>query len=351
MRGFGKAARKQQAGFRAKSSTISNQGRSPSEDDGKARRHGHLLAAGCEDDNLYPSLRGEGVRQFFKERKIKWHRTARSGDAKGEDGPTRNMASSQVACVNFMLPLAGIPGALTAAIGAIDDDVKDIIDIHHEGRTSPVEFEWIGLGRSLEGRTTRGANNTSVDAFVIADTGAGRCAYLMEWKYVEDYKHGDDKGAGIEGEIRKGRYSDSYLAESSAFSGEVPMSELLYEPFYQLTRLRLLADRMVANRELEVTDAKVVVVVPKGNSEYRERITSPPLAERFPQHKTVSDVMRATLKDPDATFASVCPSVLVDAVERKCGSDDVAREWVAYQRERYGFRFSEVYTFNSGPTK
>ena len=94
---------------------------------------------------------------------------------------------------------------------------------------------------------------------------------------------------------------------------------------------------MVANRELDVTDAKVVVVVPEGNSEYRERITSPPLAERFPQHKTVSDVMRATLKDPDATFASVCPSVLLDVVERKCDSD-ATRDWVAYQRERYGLR-------------
>ena len=336
MRGFGKAARKQQADFRDKSTTISDQGRSPSDD--KGQRHSHLLATGCEDENLYPSLRGEaGARRFFEERGIKWHRTARSGDAVGEDGPTRNMASSQVACVNFLLPLAGIPGALAAVIGAIDDDVKGIVDIRHEGRTSPVEFEWIGLERSLEGGTTRGANNTSVDAFVIADTDAGRRAYLMEWKYVEDYKSGKDKGEGPEGETRKGRYSDPYSAESSAFSGEVPMGELLYEPFYQLMRLRLLADRMVANRELDITDAKVVVVVPEGNSEYRERITSPPLAERFPQHKTVSDVMRVVLKGPDATFASVCPSVLLDAVERKCDSD-ATRDWVAYQRERYGFR-------------
>ena len=336
MRDFGKAARKQQADFRDKSTTISDQGRSPSDD--KGQRHGHLLATGCEDENLYPSLRGEaGARRFFEERGIKWHRTARSGDAVGEDGPTRNMASSQVACVNFLLPLAGMPGALAAVIGAIDNDVKGIVDIRHEGRTSPVEFEWIGLGGSLEGGTTRGANNTSVDAFVIADTDTGRRAYLMEWKYVEDYESGEDKGEGPEGETRKGRYSDPYSAESSAFSGEVPMGELLYEPFYQLMRLRLLADRMVANRELDVTDAKVVVVVPEGNSEYRERITSPPLEKRFPQHKTVSDVMRATLKDSDAAFASVCPSVLLDVVERECDSD-ATRDWVAYQRERYGLR-------------
>ena len=338
MRGFGNAARRQQADFRDKSTTISDQGRSPLDD--KGQRHGHLLATGWEDENLYPSLRGEsGACRFFRERRIKWHRTGKngSGDVTGEDGPTRNMASSQVACVNFLLPLAEIPGALAAVTGVIDDDVTGIVDICHGGRTSPVEFEWIGLGRSLEGGTTRGANNTSVDAFVIADTDAGRRAYLMEWKYVENYRSGEDKGEGSGGETRRGRYSEPYSAESSAFSGEVPMGEMLYEPFYQLMRLRLLADRMVANRELDITDAKVVVVVPEGNSAYRERITSSPLAERFPQHKTVSDVMRATLKGADATFASVCPSVLVDVVRRKCDSD-AARDWVAYQRERYGLR-------------
>ena len=347
MSDFGKAARDQQASFRNTSSTISEKGRSPSDD--KGQRYGHLLAIGYEDENLYPSLRGEaGARQFFKERGIKWHRTTLSGDVQDDDGPTRNMASSQVACVNFLLPLAEIPGALAAVVGAIDDDVKDIVDICHEGRTSPVEFEWIGLDPksnrpcSLEGgaNNTRGANNTSVDALVIADTDAGRRAYLMEWKYVEKYRS-EDEGAGSSGETRRQRYSSRYSDKSSAFkSDEVPIDELLFDPFYQLMRFRLLADRMVADEEFGVTDAKVVVVVPDGNSEYRKRVTSPPLAERFPQHGTVSDVMRATLKDPDATFAEVCPFVLVEAVEHRCGS--TASSWAAYQRERYGIGQPDV---------
>ena len=41
----------------------------------------------------------------------------------------------------------------------------------------------------LEGGTTRGAQNTSVDAFLIAETITGRRrAYLLEWKYVEQYQ-------------------------------------------------------------------------------------------------------------------------------------------------------------------
>ena len=215
---------------------------------------------------------------------------------------------------------------------AIDGDVKDIADIHHEGKVSPVEFEWIGLEHSLEGVSTRGSRNTSVDALVVADTGAGRRAYLIEWKYVEN--DGKYKGAGGSGETRRIRYSARYSDESSSFSGMVPMDELLYEPFYQLMRFRLLADRMVGDGELGVSEAKVVVVVPQKNSAYRERVTSPPLARRFPQLKTVSEVMHSTLKHPDKAFALVCPSMLLETVERECGV--AASSWAAYQRKRYG---------------
>ena len=107
-------------------------------------------------------------------------------------------------------------------------------------------------------------------------------------------------------------YRDLYYAESSSFSGCVPMEELLYEPFDQITRLRLLADRMVADRELGVGDARVVVVVPEENTEYRQmsyrkKISSPPLIERFPDKKFVPDIFRATLKRPDDAFAMISP--------------------------------------------
>jgi hypothetical protein len=46
------------------------------------------------------------------------------------------------------------------------------------------------------------------------------------------------------------------------------MDDPLYEPCYQLMRQRLLADRMIDKGELEVTEAKVVAVVPEGNIAY-----------------------------------------------------------------------------------
>ena len=257
-----------------------------------------------------------------------------SGDASDGKRPTRNMASSQIACVNFLLPLIDIPGALTAVLKAIDDDVTDVADIEHEGTSSPVELEWIGLDHALEGPgvKSRGANSTSVDAFMVAETPAGPPAYLMEWKYVEEYRT-EDKGRGRQGETRRRRYAHLY-EESPSFNRKVPFDAWLFEPFYQILRLRLLADRMVHNRELDVTNAKVVVVVPEGNRAYRERVTSPPLAMAFPD-RTLSSIVEETLVHPDRSYSSVSQSNLADSVRSRCR--DETADWGAYHRDRYGW--------------
>ena len=252
------------------------------------------------------------------------------------------MASSQVACVNFLLPLYAIPGALRSVVRAIDDDVEDIVAISHEERVSQVEFEWIGLGRSLEGKTTRGANTTNVDAFVIAKTAAGQRAYVIEWKYTEESLTTRPKylGKGYRKEQQLKGYADLYYADSSSFATSIPMNELLYNAFDQIMRQRLLADRMVAKGELGVSDAKVVVVVPEENRAYRtaahgKKTTSPPLAKRFPNLETVDEVMQATLKDPNASFKMVTQTELRAAVESECG--DAVSDWAEYIRERYGW--------------
>ena len=236
MTSFEHAAKKRQAWFREFSSTISPRGCSPS--DGKGERNPHFLALGCEEENLYPGIRcGGGAIEFFSQRGIQWWKSSRSGDDVNGTGPTRNMASSQVACVNFLLPLAGIPGALLSALSAIDDDVRGIVDIHHEGNTSSVEFEWIGVGRSLEGGRTRGAQNTSIDAFLVVETQSGRRrAYLLEWKFAEQYlrTRPEFKGKGKSGETRRKEIPRSLprrllLLQSGSRSqpGRIPLRALL----------------------------------------------------------------------------------------------------------------------------
>ena len=223
---FEYAARQMQQRYRGMSSTVSVRGRSPSDEKGK--RNGHLLALGCEEENLYPGIRGAGgAIDFFRQRGLGWWKSSRSGDDDDNKYPTRNMASSQVACVNFMLPLAGIDGALLSLSRAIDDDVCRIADIHHEGNASQVEFEWIGLGRSLEGGSTRGSQNTSIDAFLVAETETGRRrAYLLEWKYVEQYQRTqpDFKGEGRAGDTRRAQEPGYTIRHGGAVQPSRPRS-------------------------------------------------------------------------------------------------------------------------------
>ena len=317
--GFKRAAKRRQQQFRDASPTVSDQGRSPTDDSGL--RNPHLLALGCEVENLFPGIRDEGgAIEFFSERGIKWWKDFGSGGDGRWDGPTRNMTSSQVACVNFLLPLTGIPGALLSVLRTLDDDIVDVVTIPHVGHTSAVEFEWIGLGHSLEGGRTRGAQNTSIDAFLVAETREGRRrAYLLEWKYAERYLRGkpEFKGEGTKGDTRRRRYAERYHASFSSFNPATApdLDDFLYEPFYQIMRQRLLGDRMIQEGELGIDEAKVVVVVSEQNWAYRavsdgRTTTSPPLAQRFRGLETVEAVMRASLKDPDAQFDMVAPSLI-----------------------------------------
>lgn len=129
---FENSARRWQGDFRENSDTISTEGRSPSDNSGLRNRH--LLAVGYGEENLYSKIRGRGgAVDFFVNRRLKWWNG--NGDA---GGPTRNMASSQVACVNFLLPLARIPSALLAIIRAIDDDVRAIVDKTTKATSHPL---------------------------------------------------------------------------------------------------------------------------------------------------------------------------------------------------------------------
>ena len=170
-----------------------------------------------------------------------------------------------------------------------------------------------------------------------------RRAYLLEWKYVERYlsSRPEFKGDGPKGETRRQRYAERFRSPRSSFNLDAApvLDDFLYEPFYQIMRQRLLADRMVQDHELGIDEAKVVVVVPENNWAYRtvsdgRTTTSPLLARRFPELETVKDVMRASLRDADAQFDMVAPSSLLEGVYRAFSGETA--EWAGYWRDRYG---------------
>lgn len=336
---FGKIARMQQAVFRA---TLSQAAQHPSDVIGE--RDGHLLAQGYEIENLYPELRADGgALQFFRDRGIKWWTSPRSGDRKvgdGFEGPTRNLASSQVSCVNFLLPLVDVPEALVAFLQCIDGDITGIEPIvDQDGRRSTVEFEWVGWERPLEGGSiTRGANQTSVDAFLVARIPNGLRAYLIEWKYCEAYPHPEDKGQGRSGMTRCQRYTAMFSRPQSSFNQAMPLEEFFFEPFYQIMRLLLLRDCMMLDGvtpDLPVTDAKVIVICPKANHDYRRAVPETPLCRRFPSLRQLEEVVHATLNDP-SVFAVAAQEDVVAALRSRPVAECL-KPWLDYHEARYGW--------------
>jgi len=327
---FVNTARELQRQFLAKSPTFSTEARS-----GKST---HVLPKGRGIENLYPPIRASAL-EFFEERRIKWWRSPLSGDDVKATGPTQNMVSSQVACVNYLLPLASHRSALVAMLRAIDGDVVDVVSIEYdlpdgEPASSFVELEWVGLAGSLEGASvTRGMHVTSADALLIGQTEQGRHrAYLFEWKNAECYSPDDNKGLGKSGQTRKKRYEALYRASDSPFNNTESIDALLYEPFYQLMRLGLLGAKMVRDRELAVSEARVVVVCPEANREYRGRITSPDLRSR--SFESVELVMRSVARNPEM-FRIVDPASLAKAIKPVGGAD--TEGWLGYHSDRYGW--------------
>ena|GEM_PF-780928 len=321
------------------SPTISDPARTPN--DPKGIKYEHLLALGYEDENLIPLARGnDKARKFFEERSIPWWKdTHRSGDTADKKTPTRNMASSQIACVNFLMPLAEEPEALEAMIRCIDGDIDgiELIEDTSDGSSlkSFVEFEWVGKKTSLEQKPpTRGANATSADALVIGRTDSGnKRAYLIEWKYTEEYKK--DKPLDGNNETRRERYSMMFEESDSPFiKSSLSLDDWFVDPLYQIMRFLLLSRKMIRENEFEVTEARVVVACPRGNIAYRNTVTSRNMRESFPG-SDMHTVVREQLADPDL-FKVVAVEDLYSAISLSSQSRTIA-EWSSYQQERYGW--------------
>ncbi len=336
---FGTKIREAQARFRDASPTISARARQPVESDLKGRRNPHLLAHGHEMENLFPGIRGdERAMRFFADRRIKWWKSARSGDDFSRDGPTRNMASSQVFCVNFWYPIKDDVGLLSALLRSIEPGVDSVTEISSTGREegrklkSLVEFEWVGTKETLEKkRYSRGANATSIDAFVSGIAKGRRVGFFFEWKLVEEYR-GDFLGDGSAGRTRRETYTPYLEARGSVFSREIPLDAVLYEPFYQILRMGLLGQKMIfEDRELD--QVYVIPVYPRHNLAFGRRITSPWLKDKYGSNETVSEIAAHLFAEP-VIFRSIYADELWSTVKQHAKSPEY-KNWIEYMDARY----------------
>jgi hypothetical protein len=272
--------------------------------------------------NLAPSIRDDAT-AYFAAHGIAWHQHA------------NHALSSQVSCLNFLMPLATRPRLLASVIGkALGLSSPTMLEVESGPGGQPwfVGFEWIGradylneAGRS--GGRTRGANATSADA-VVRFKNEGRIeSVLIEWKYTESY------GAPIPpdgNEVRLGRYRDLVFAPAGPIRTDLSLAigDFFWEPLYQLLRQQMLAFQMQAAQEDGAERVRVLHISPSANHALHT-VTAPALRCHGDD---VFEVFRKLLVQPD-DFTSRSAEAVFGKVLSEVVEEDLP--WADYLIDRY----------------
>ncbi len=272
--------------------------------------------------NLAPAIRGDAA-AYFSRYGITWHQHANHG------------LSSQVCCLNFLMPLATRPELLAQVIGgALGVAAPAMLPVEEGPSGQPwfVGFEWTGRADYLNewpktGRATRGANATSADAIVRFEHEGRIETLLIEWKYTEAYgapipPKGDD--------TRVRRYADLVFAPAGPIRADLGLTvaDFFWEPFYQLMRQQTLAHRMQLAGEDGAQRVRVLHISPAANRDLH-KVTAPRLR---PFGDDAFEAFSAVLVRPQDFIARSAEQVFGPVLAE--ASDD---PWAEYLSERYSF--------------
>jgi hypothetical protein len=273
--------------------------------------------------NLAPAIRHVAGR-YFKKYDISWHTHANHG------------LSSQICCLNFLMPLAEEPEKLSAVVAAalgISRPKMLEVEPGPDGRPWFVGFEWNGRRDYLNEaghRATlrRGANSTSTDAIVRFNHDGRDQTLLIEWKYTESY--GQPIGASGN-PTRIERYKDLIFQPDGPIRADIGLTleDFFFEPFYQLLRQQMLAFQMQRVREDGANSVRVLHIAPSANIVLR-KVTSQAL-RRFGSDAFV--VFRSLLASPE-DFISLATERLFNPIMSNWGGTDI---WAQYLVQRYTF--------------
>ena len=260
----------------------------------------YCLPAACAKYNLLEPHRDAAL-ALFAELGIPWH-------AGVEDGPSNHLASSQVHCVNALMPMVKEPARIFRAFG-------DLLDIDEVLQIEPgrfLTFEYIGptdyFHESPTAERIRGAHCTSVDAAFLHRAGDGVVELaLLEWKYTESYRLRTPDAA--RDAVRFGRYGVAVADPDGPVRADLLSFEhLLDEPFYQLMRQQLLAHALETAGAAGASRVRVLHVLPTGNEAYRQSLARP---EHRLLGNSVGEVWQKLLRHQDR-FLSVDSALFHD---------------------------------------
>ncbi len=232
--------------------------------------------------NLYKDIRKDAI-DYYKNNDIKWW--CLNKDACG------HILSSQVACLNHLFPLRKDPEIIKTIINtATGREFEEILPIPKErdnGEEHYIAFEVVSFHNNLKEKSlSRGANNTSIDALMIAkDKNQEVWIIPIEWKYTEpfskkdmsnDDRKGEPQGSNGRGKERMNRY-DSLIRKSTQLNHKqlesYQGSPYYKESFYQLMRQTLWAEQVIKKESAKWHNAKKffhINIIPDGNPSKEE---------------------------------------------------------------------------------
>lgn len=287
----------------------------------RGREYDFVIPTEHRRENLDESIRDETA-AYFEHHGITWHTMA------------HHMLSSQVCCLNHLMPLARDKAALRALFAPWFGDDLDFLPVPNEcpqGRPWFVGFEYFGqrgddfLGEGNGKPLTRGANCTSCDAVMLVRRQGLTEVILVEWKYTETYgNHGPRTGD----DTRERRYRHLLeAADSPVLANNIPVSSYLVDPFYQFVRQQLLAHEMEKARHLGADVVRVLHIAPRANTAFH-KINVPAFREFG---ATPVEAWKSLLRNNDRFISIQCENLFGALVD----SGLVKR--LAYARARYDF--------------
>lgn len=228
--------------------------------------------------NLFKSIRNDAL-LYFELNNIVWWKQY-------EDlyFPNGNTLSSQIHCLNHLFAIRADHDAVLKIIQTVLPDIAEIeaspidekfciMDKYPYKTPSYISFEFTYNNKELlhERCNQRGANCTSVDAFVYAVNKEKKHILIaIEWKYTEAYKKTDDKKAD-DATIDE-RYRNLAAKKNSNLGGWKELYN--WDPQYELARQTLLMEQIIDNKPFKGDNYQQIVVCPKNNIEMMEDATA-----------------------------------------------------------------------------
>ena len=265
----------------------------------------------------------------------------------------KNVMSSQGACMNvlgffaeqvnknLLLEFVRKCGIEADDVIEIDENYSQKLNLKYHGEGLLI-FEWIGPRASIinEGNGGgRGFQRTSTDAYLLIRQGNKIIQILIEWKFTESYINSPNRFFGGRGLERLRRYStllQEYRRNKSPLlslkdEDNWGLSDLGYEPYYQLLRMHLLGRE--STKKFEIADDYIVLHLNHSENEKLNSLSKVNL-ENYPGLKRNNDdsiygTWEKLLSDEERTRFkhSYWNEVLKDLHSNS--------EWFKYIEERY----------------